>query len=62
MKTWRLEDYAYKVWFKEKESYDKTLEVDQKEEFNDLRPLESDEEVKEGKRTEILTLNKLLRI
>ena len=45
----KLEDYDYDGWLTEKESDDKTLESDKKENLDDLPPLEGDEEEEERK-------------
>ena len=53
-----LNDYNYDEWFTEESDYS-TVKDDEKE-LDDLLPFEGDEKVKEGKRLDILTPNKLL--
>ena len=62
-----LKAYNYDVWFENEESIDKEASTDQEEstdeqESTDLLPMLAleDDEVKEVKRSKILTINKLL--
>ena len=69
-----LGTYNYDDWFKNEKSTDTTRIIDKQESTNttrksdkeksvdlsDILPLEGDEEVKEGKGSEVLTPNKLL--